>query len=55
MQSFLLLGQLLKNTDSYPDFYFLAYWHIYYNNVIAITIFFAWIKVFNNSLYYVIQ
>ncbi|XP_036017103.1 polycystin-2-like protein 2 isoform X2 [Mus musculus] len=46
MQSFLLLGQLLKNTDSYPDFYFLAYWHIYYNNVIAITIFFAWIKIF---------
>ncbi|XP_052011806.1 polycystic kidney disease 2-like 2 protein isoform X2 [Apodemus sylvaticus] len=44
LQSFLLLGQLLKNTESYPDFYFLAYWHIYYNNVIAITIFFAWIK-----------
>ncbi|XP_031221166.1 polycystic kidney disease 2-like 2 protein isoform X2 [Mastomys coucha] len=46
MQSFLLLGQLLKNTESYPDFYFLAYWHIYYNNVTAITVFFAWIKIF---------
>ncbi|XP_048224449.1 polycystic kidney disease 2-like 2 protein isoform X2 [Perognathus longimembris pacificus] len=46
MQIFLLLGQLLKSTEKYPDFYFLAYWHIYYNNIIAITIFFAWIKIF---------
>ncbi|XP_055481530.1 polycystic kidney disease 2-like 2 protein [Psammomys obesus] len=46
MQNYLLLGRLLKNTESYPDFYFLAYWHIYYNNIIAITIFFAWIKIF---------
>nr|XP_034373536.1 polycystic kidney disease 2-like 2 protein isoform X1 [Arvicanthis niloticus] len=46
VQSFFLLGQLLKDTESYPDFYFLAYWHIYYNNIIAITIFFAWIKIF---------
>ncbi|XP_040614007.1 polycystic kidney disease 2-like 2 protein isoform X2 [Mesocricetus auratus] len=46
MQNFLLLGRLLKNTESYPNFYFLAYWHIYYNNIIAITIFFAWIKIF---------
>ncbi|KAL6091589.1 hypothetical protein STEG23_001244 [Scotinomys teguina] len=45
MQNFLLLGRLLKNTESYPDFYFLAYWHIYYNDIIAITIFFAWIKI----------
>ncbi|KAF6082519.1 polycystin 2 like 2, transient receptor potential cation channel [Phyllostomus discolor] len=40
----LLLEPLLKNTEKYPDFYFLASWHIYYSNVIAITIFFAWIK-----------
>ncbi|ERE81278.1 polycystic kidney disease 2-like 2 protein [Cricetulus griseus] len=46
MQNFLLLERLLKNTENYPNFYFLAYWHIYYNNIIAITIFFAWIKIF---------
>uniref|UniRef100_A0A2K5D174 Polycystin-2-like protein 2 n=1 Tax=Aotus nancymaae TaxID=37293 RepID=A0A2K5D174_AOTNA len=46
IQIFLLLGQLLKSTEKYSDFYFLAYWHIYYNNIIAITIFFAWIKIF---------
>uniref|UniRef100_A0A8C8YSH4 Polycystin 2 like 2, transient receptor potential cation channel n=1 Tax=Prolemur simus TaxID=1328070 RepID=A0A8C8YSH4_PROSS len=44
IQIFLLLGHLLKSTEKYSDFYFLAYWHIYYNNIIAITIFFAWIK-----------
>ncbi|KAM6148636.1 polycystin-2-like protein 2 [Erethizon dorsatum] len=46
IQNFLLLGQLLKSTEKYSDLYFLAYWHIYYNNTIAITIFFAWIKIF---------
>nr|XP_016810058.2 polycystic kidney disease 2-like 2 protein isoform X3 [Pan troglodytes] len=46
VQIFLLLGQLLKSTEKYSDFYFLACWHIYYNNMIAITIFFAWIKIF---------
>ncbi|KAM5214232.1 polycystin-2-like protein 2 [Hipposideros larvatus] len=46
IQIFLLLGQLLKNTEKYSDFYFLAYWNIYYNNIIAITIFCAWIKIF---------
>ncbi|XP_033037014.1 polycystic kidney disease 2-like 2 protein [Trachypithecus francoisi] len=46
VQIFLLLGQLLKSTEQYSDFYFLACWHIYYNNIIAITIFFAWIKIF---------
>ncbi|XP_023051377.1 polycystic kidney disease 2-like 2 protein isoform X3 [Piliocolobus tephrosceles] len=42
----LLLLLLLKSTEQYSDFYFLACWHIYYNNIIAITIFFAWIKIF---------
>ncbi|KAM9694922.1 polycystin-2-like protein 2 isoform 2-T2 [Trichechus inunguis] len=42
----LLLLVLLENTEKYSDFYSLAYWHIYYNNIIAITIFFAWIKIF---------
>ncbi|XP_008689798.1 polycystic kidney disease 2-like 2 protein isoform X4 [Ursus americanus] len=44
IQIFLLLGDLLKNTEKYSDFYFLAYWHTYYNNILAVTIFFAWIK-----------
>uniref|UniRef100_H0XFJ6 Polycystin-2-like protein 2 n=1 Tax=Otolemur garnettii TaxID=30611 RepID=H0XFJ6_OTOGA len=42
----LLLLLLLKSTEKYSDFYFLAYWNIYYNDIIAITIFFAWIKIF---------
>ncbi|XP_072866773.1 polycystin-2-like protein 2 isoform X2 [Chlorocebus sabaeus] len=42
----LLLLLLLESTEQYSDFYFLACWHIYYNNIIAITIFFAWIKIF---------
>ncbi|XP_037365143.1 polycystic kidney disease 2-like 2 protein [Talpa occidentalis] len=46
IQTFLLLGQLLKNSEKYSDFYFLAYWQVYYNNIIAVTIFFAWIKIF---------
>ncbi|XP_027624642.1 polycystic kidney disease 2-like 2 protein [Tupaia chinensis] len=46
IQIFRLLGELLKSTEKYSDFYFLAYWHVYYNNIIAITIFFAWIKIF---------
>ncbi|XP_045140926.1 polycystic kidney disease 2-like 2 protein isoform X3 [Echinops telfairi] len=44
IQISLSLGQLLENTKIYADFYYLAYWHIYYNNIIAVTIFFAWIK-----------
>ncbi|XP_010842757.1 PREDICTED: polycystic kidney disease 2-like 2 protein isoform X2 [Bison bison bison] len=46
MQIYRMIGRLLRNTEKYSDFYFLAYWHIYYNNIIAITIFFAWIKIF---------
>ncbi|XP_036916716.1 polycystic kidney disease 2-like 2 protein [Sturnira hondurensis] len=46
IQTFLLLEPLLKSTEKYPDLYFLAYWHIYYSNIVAITIFFAWIKIF---------
>ncbi|XP_076994678.1 polycystin-2-like protein 2 isoform X2 [Tamandua tetradactyla] len=42
----LLLLVLLKSTETYSDFYLLAYWHMYYNNIIAVTIFFAWIKIF---------
>ncbi|XP_059273619.1 polycystin-2-like protein 2 isoform X2 [Mustela nigripes] len=46
LELLLLVVNLLKNTDQYSDFYFLAYWHTYYNNIIAVTIFFAWIKIF---------
>lgn len=40
-----LMEELLSDAHVYPDFYFLAYWQVLYNNVIAVNIFFAWIKV----------
>ncbi|XP_049643319.1 polycystic kidney disease 2-like 2 protein [Suncus etruscus] len=46
INSFLFLDLLLQNTEDYSDFHFLAYWYIHYNNVIAVTIFFAWLKIF---------
>ncbi|XP_059845895.1 polycystin-2-like protein 2 [Hypanus sabinus] len=42
----LLLKQLLKNSNSYANFYFLAYWQNRYNIIIAFTVFIAWIKIF---------
>uniref|UniRef100_A0A8D0HCN8 Polycystin 2 like 2, transient receptor potential cation channel n=1 Tax=Sphenodon punctatus TaxID=8508 RepID=A0A8D0HCN8_SPHPU len=42
----LLMENLLSNAYAYPDFYFLAYWQIRYNNMIAVNVFFAWIKIF---------
>ncbi|XP_067899194.1 polycystin-2-like protein 1 [Heterodontus francisci] len=41
-----LLVQLLENSDSYPNLYFLTYWQNRYNVIIAFTAFFAWIKIF---------
>lgn len=41
----MLMKKLLSDAKEYPDFYFLAYWQVLYNNMIAINIFFAWIKV----------
>ncbi|XP_054832331.1 polycystic kidney disease 2-like 2 protein [Eublepharis macularius] len=41
-----LMENLLSNSFSYPDFYFLAFWQTHYNNVISVTVFFAWIKIF---------
>ncbi|XP_070271038.1 polycystin-2-like protein 2 [Myotis yumanensis] len=46
IQIFLLLEQLFKRTEEYSDFYLLAHWCIFYNNILAIIIFFAWIKIF---------
>ncbi|KAK2824027.1 hypothetical protein Q5P01_021202 [Channa striata] len=41
-----LLGNLLKNPNTYADFEFLAFWQTQYNNMNAVNIFFAWIKIF---------
>ncbi|KAG9344332.1 hypothetical protein JZ751_011001, partial [Albula glossodonta] len=41
-----LLGKLLEQPDIYADFEFLAFWQTQYNNMNAINLFFAWIKVF---------
>ncbi|XP_062443711.1 polycystin-2-like protein 2 [Rhea pennata] len=42
----LLMEELLSNSFVYPDFYFLASWQVHYNNMIAVNVFFAWIKIF---------
>ncbi|NXQ78737.1 PK2L2 protein, partial [Nyctibius grandis] len=42
----LLMKELLSDAHVYPDFYFLAFWQVFYNNMIAVNIFFAWIRVF---------
>ncbi|XP_029377218.1 polycystic kidney disease 2-like 1 protein isoform X2 [Echeneis naucrates] len=41
-----LLGKLLKQPHIYADFEFLAFWQTQYNNMNAVNLFFAWIKVF---------
>ena len=40
-----LLGKLLEHPDIYADFEFLAFWQMQYNNMNAVNLFFAWIKV----------
>ncbi|XP_010070750.1 PREDICTED: polycystic kidney disease 2-like 2 protein, partial [Pterocles gutturalis] len=42
----LLMEELLSDAHVYPDFYFLAFWQVLYNNMIAVNIFFAWMKIF---------
>ncbi|NXK25723.1 PK2L2 protein, partial [Arenaria interpres] len=42
----LLMEELLSEPSDYPDFYFLAFWQVLYNNLIAVNVFFAWIKIF---------
>ncbi|NXI43728.1 PK2L2 protein, partial [Galbula dea] len=46
VEVYLLMEKLLSEALVYPDFYFLAFWQVLYNDVIAVTIFFAWIKIF---------
>ncbi|XP_056903628.1 polycystic kidney disease 2-like 1 protein [Takifugu flavidus] len=41
-----LLTKLLEQPDVYADFEFLAFWQTQYNNMNAVNLFFAWIKVF---------
>ncbi|MGH0140735.1 UNVERIFIED_CONTAM: hypothetical protein FKN15_072083 [Acipenser sinensis] len=41
-----LLGKLLKQPDIYADFEFLSFWQMQYNNLNALNLFFAWIKIF---------
>nr|CAB3264909.1 polycystin-2-like [Phallusia mammillata] len=41
-----LLELLLVNPLVYPDFEFLAYWQMQYNDMVAVVVFFAWIKIF---------
>ncbi|CAH6952351.1 Pkd2l1 [Phodopus roborovskii] len=40
-----LMGKLLQQPDTYADFEFLAFWQTQYNNMNAVNVFFAWIKV----------
>ncbi|XP_021266439.1 polycystic kidney disease 2-like 2 protein isoform X2 [Numida meleagris] len=42
----LLMEELLSNAHVYPDFHFLAFWQVIYDNMIAVNVFFAWIKIF---------
>ena len=41
-----LLDGLLSQPDAYANFDFLSYWQVNFNNVMAIMVFFAWIKIF---------
>lgn len=44
------MGELLKHPDIYADFEFLAFWQTQYNNMNAVNLFFAWIKVLHRFL-----
>ncbi|XP_031812554.1 polycystic kidney disease 2-like 1 protein isoform X2 [Sarcophilus harrisii] len=41
-----LMGHLLQRPSDYADFEFLAFWQTQYNNMNAVNLFFAWIKIF---------
>ena len=40
-----MIEELLSRPDDYADFEFLGYWASVFNNVIAVAVFLAWIKV----------
>ncbi|XP_075400146.1 polycystin-2 [Tenrec ecaudatus] len=41
-----VLMQFLEDQNAFPNFEYLAYWQIQFNNVAAVTVFFVWIKLF---------
>ncbi|XP_015913984.2 polycystin-2 [Parasteatoda tepidariorum] len=41
-----LIEELLSKPDSYPNFEYLGYWQTQFNNLVALTVFLAWIKIF---------
>ncbi|CAF4587465.1 unnamed protein product [Rotaria sp. Silwood1] len=41
-----ILDELLKDQKTFADFEFLTYWQTQFNNIIAFTVFLAWIKIF---------
>ncbi|KAK2506718.1 hypothetical protein MC885_014344, partial [Smutsia gigantea] len=41
-----LMGKLLQQPNIYADFEFPAFWQTQYNNMNAVNLFFAWIKIF---------
>jgi len=41
-----MLEDLLADPDKYADFEYLSYWQTMYNSMLAVLVFFAWIKVF---------
>lgn len=41
-----LLTGLLNNPLVYADFEYLGFWQMQYNNMVAVVVFFAWIKIF---------
>nr|XP_012418388.1 PREDICTED: polycystic kidney disease 2-like 1 protein isoform X3 [Odobenus rosmarus divergens] len=41
-----LMGKILQQPNMYADFEFLAFWQTQHNNMNAVNLFFAWIKIF---------
>ncbi|CAF0936292.1 unnamed protein product [Adineta steineri] len=41
-----ILDELLNDQSTFADFEFLTYWQLQFNNIIAFTVFLAWIKIF---------
>lgn len=46
-----LLSTLIERPDGYADFEFLGFWQVQYNNMVAVVVFFAWIKIFKYIRY----
>lgn len=48
----MLLKKLLEDQNSFPNFEPLAYWQMQFNNIAAVTVFFVWIKVIQDTHLY---